>query len=196
MFIDSNIKNIFFTSDTHFGHKNVIKYCNRPYLDVDDMNSSMVDNWNSLVGINDTVFHVGDFAFIKDQDKLKKLILSLNGRICLIPGNHDHLENYRNLGVSGKLDILPQLHEVDVQVEDEKIKFVLFHYAMRTWNKSHYGAIHLYGHSHGNLADDPNSLSMDVGVDSNNYFPWKLDDVLVKMYNKSFKPLDRHRGNP
>jgi calcineurin-like phosphoesterase family protein len=196
MFIDSNKTKIFFTSDLHFGHKNIIKYCERPYQNVDEMNIELRTNWNLKVGKNDVVFVIGDFAFAKEA-VLSDLIWSLNGKIYLVPGNHDNLDEYgkimsKNPALKEKFVIVPQLFEVDIQVEDEKLRFVCCHYAMRVWNKSHYGSIQLYGHSHGTLPDDPTSRSMDVGVDCNEYSPLSLDDVLLKMYRKVYKSVDHH----
>jgi calcineurin-like phosphoesterase family protein len=191
MFIDSNVRKVFFTADTHFGHKNIIKYCNRPFANVDEMNDTMRNNWNKVVGPDDIVFHIGDFAFLKNP---REMIYSLNGEIILVPGNHD--DDVKLLEVMGinqtKFDIAPTLFEVDFQVEDEKLRFVLCHYALRVWNKSHHGAMHLYGHSHGTLPEDPTARSMDVGVDCHNFTPISLDGVLVHMYKKSFKPVDHH----
>lgn len=160
------------------------------------MNQTLIDNWNAKVGVNDIVFHIGDFAFLKESKDFQKLIESLNGKIYLVPGNHDDMRIHIPLSskLGPKFTIMNTLDEVDIQVEDEKMRFVLCHYALRVWNKSHYGAIHLYGHSHGTLPDDPNSRSMDVGVDSNNYTPLHLDEVLLKMYQKVFKPIDHHSG--
>lgn len=196
MFIDSNVKNVFFTSDTHFGHKNIIKYCNRPFAHKDEMDEALIKNWNAKVKDGDIVFHLGDFSFSSDA---ANIIRRLNGSIYLVSGNHDadavdkafeilSAENHKQT----KFDILPNLFEVDIQVEDEKMKFVLCHYPMKVWNKSHHGSIHLFGHCHGTLPDDKNSRSMDVGVDCNDYAPIHLDEVLVKMYNKVYKPKDHH----
>lgn len=180
-------------SDTHFGHKNIIKYCNRPFKDLQEMHSKMIENWNNKVGPNDVVFHLGDFAFISDQKKLNDLVHSLNGSIHLIPGNHDDdASMFKHTALNGKVVVHPQLMEAKIQVEDEKLRFVFCHYPMVVWNKSHHGAMHLYGHCHNTLPDNPNSLSIDVGVDCHNYEPIALDDVLVKMYKKSWKPVDHH----
>lgn len=202
MFIDGNVTNVFFTSDTHWGHKNIIQYCNRPFADVKEMNQALVDNWNAKVKENDIVFHIGDLAFIKEDNQLKALIKQLNAKIIyLIPGNHDDEQRYKRLKIGHEYQeegpsvvVLNNLCDIDIQVEDEKLRFVLCHYALRVWNKSHYGAIHLYGHSHGTLPDDPHSRSMDVGVDSHNYSPLHLDEILLKMYQKVFKPVDHHSG--
>lgn len=82
-------ENIFFTSDTHFYHENIIKYCNRPFSSVDEMNEKLIENWNSVVGKNDIVWHLGDFCF-GQKDNISKIIPKLNGRINLVMGNHDH----------------------------------------------------------------------------------------------------------
>lgn len=175
----------FFTSDTHFGHKNIILYCNRPFSSVEEMDNQMITNWNSKVGVNDTVYHLGDFAFYP-QDKIHEILSRLNGFINFVPGNHDkNLIKALNLGNTQglKVNLLDSIYSETFNVEDERIPFVMCHYAMKVWDKSHYGAIHLYGHSHGSLKED-NSLSMDVGVDTNNYTPYSLDEILVRMYRK------------
>lgn len=78
----------FFTSDTHFGHKNIIEYCNRPYKTVEEMNQAMIDNWNAVVGPTDTIYHLGDVSFMK-VEKTAEIIKQLNGHKILIRGNHD-----------------------------------------------------------------------------------------------------------
>ena len=83
------IENVFFTSDTHFYHENIIKYCNRPFSSVDEMNEKLIEKWNSVVGKNDIVWHLGDFCF-GQKDNISKIIPKLNGRINLVMGNHDH----------------------------------------------------------------------------------------------------------
>jgi len=79
----------FFTSDTHFYHENIIKYCSRPFSSVDEMNKAMIDNWNNVVGKNDIVWHLGDFCFGK-KDNIMEIFPKLNGKINLVMGNHDH----------------------------------------------------------------------------------------------------------
>ena len=77
--------NIFFTSDTHFGHANIIKYAHRPYTDVDEMNKALIDNWNSVVKPNDIVFHLGDFMF-GNINRFWEYRSRLNGKIYLVHG--------------------------------------------------------------------------------------------------------------
>lgn len=75
-------------SDTHFNHKNIIKYCNRPFNSVGEMNESMIRLWNNTVSKDDIVWHLGDFA-MGTQEEIRTLVQRLNGRIYLITGNHD-----------------------------------------------------------------------------------------------------------
>ena len=79
---------IYFISDTHFYHNNIIKYCNRPFKDTDEMNNYIINKWNEIVTDNDIVYHLGDVTFA-DKEKSKNVISKLNGRKYLIRGNHD-----------------------------------------------------------------------------------------------------------
>lgn len=80
--------NIFFTSDTHFSHENIIRFCNRPFKNVDHMNEELIRRWNEKVGPDDIVYHLGDFAW-GGSDVWNKILQRLNGHIHLIMGNHD-----------------------------------------------------------------------------------------------------------
>lgn len=83
------IKIAWFISDNHFNHKNIIQYCNRPFKNVEEMDEYMIEMWNFVVGINDTVYHLGDFSFNLNFKEIKALVSKLNGSIILIQGNHD-----------------------------------------------------------------------------------------------------------
>jgi calcineurin-like phosphoesterase family protein len=177
--------NCWFTSDTHFGHANIIKYCNRPFADSVEMNEALIANWNAVVGPKDLIYHLGDFAFGREDYNFDALFNRLNGLIVFIKGNHDRLA-WRNRGKF--YNAHDSYHEVQINGKD----ITLCHYAMRVWNKSHHGAWHLYGHSHGTLPDDPNALSFDCGVDCHNYTPINFDQVEAIMAKKTFKPIDHH----
>lgn len=86
-----NTTRTYFISDTHFGHSRIIEYCDRPYKDTTQMDIDIIHKWNSVVKPNDTVWHLGDFAFFskKDHERIYKLIQKLNGNINLLLGNHD-----------------------------------------------------------------------------------------------------------
>jgi calcineurin-like phosphoesterase family protein len=175
----------FFTSDTHFGHANIIKYCNRPYADAAEMDEALIRNWNSVVGRDDTVFHLGDFAV--GGGPAAPYLSRLNGTIYFCLGNHDK-RLITHYGYFGFESILPHIREVTI----EKQKIVLCHYAMKVWNGSHKGDWQLYGHSHGTLPDDPTALSCDVGVDCWNYFPVSMEQLRAKMKTKKYEPVDHH----
>jgi len=157
------------TADTHFGHKNIVKYCNRPFSTIEQMNKTLIDNWNSRVSKKDTVYFLGDFCFGKPE----QYIAELNGNIIFIKGSHD-----------SKIKA-PYIIPLRIILDGDDKLIVLCHYAMRSWEKSHYGSWHLFGHHHGNLP--PYGLSFDVGVDCWDYYPISLDEVADKM--KTLKPI-------
>lgn len=160
--------NKFFTADHHFGHKAIIRYSNRPFANIWEMNQSLVDRWNEVVGKDDEVYHLGDLVF-GSRKTLKHIIESLNGKIHLIKGNHD--KNIRGW-VKDLFASVSNYKEINM----DKQKVVLCHFPFRTWNKSHYGAFHLHGHSHGSLGPE-GTLRLDVGVDTNDYYPYSWDQV-------------------
>lgn len=179
--------NIFFTSDHHFGHTNIIRHANRPFASVEEMDEALITNWNNLVGRSDTVYHLGDFSFHR-RDKTAEILDRLNGAIHLVKGNHDrrmHSSLFRMFQSVSDLK--------EIKVADQSI--VLCHYAMRVWNKSHYGAWQLHGHSHGTLQNIPTYLQFDVGVDCWGYLPISFDSVKVVMENKTWQPVDHHGRN-
>ena len=88
-----NAEHTFFTSDTHFNHANIIRFCNRPFKDVTQMNETLIANWNSVIDKDDTVFHLGDFC-LGGAAEWTQVLNRLNGKIYLIMGNHD-LKNIR-----------------------------------------------------------------------------------------------------
>lgn len=169
---------IWFTADTHFGHANIIKYSNRPFKTVDEMNNVLIENINQVVKDNDILYHLGDWSFDTGEEYRHKVKCK---NIILILGNHD-----KRLKKSLFKEVHP--HRIEIVVNEQSI--VLDHYAMKVWNKSHHGAWHLYGHSHGSLPDDPNSLSFDVGVDCWNYWPISIDGVAEQMSKKTFIPIN------
>ena len=168
---------IWFSSDTHFSHSNILKYCNRPYSNVEEMDDLIFKNFRSCLKKGDTLFFLGDLTF----DKMKAVeffdMLESIGVVCtFIFGNHDHkrvrsVVKKRCFNTSNMLDI-----------EVEGIPMTLSHYAMRVWNKSHYGAWNLFGHSHGTLESIGKQL--DVGVDSNGFKPISFEQVKLLLDSK------------
>jgi calcineurin-like phosphoesterase family protein len=153
----------FYTADHHFGHLNIISDCSRPFSSVEDMDEAMIARWNAVVGASDIVYHLGDFSLsLKDADRVREIFGRLRGRKRLIIGNHD-VDNKGRL--HPKLAALAWDAEpvATCEVRDGGKRIWLSHYAHRSWPAMHYGSVHFYGHSHGNLP--PFGCSRDVGVD-------------------------------
>lgn len=181
-----------YTSDTHWGHRNIIKYSNR--IDpatgrqfdltpegVEKMDELMIANWNAVVAPDDDVYHLGDFAMGKTA--VPNIVRRLNGNIHFIWGNHDS-DQVRNLDCWASSQ--PYL-----EVKDQGQHLVLCHYAMRVWNKSHYDAIMLYGHSHGSLPGTNQSL--DVGMDCWDLAPTNLEKIKARLKTlPPYKTVDHH----
>lgn len=159
----------FVISDTHFFHANIIKYCSRPFADVEEMNTVMVNNWNSVVSPDDTVFHVGDFSFGKIEN-VAAIRKQLNGKIILILGNHDR--NPRQMKESG----IDEAYNKLVIVRRDRT--VLFHH--RPWIGPFPQRFHIYGHVH-NSGHMPPPRSYNASVEVNNYTPRLLDEILEEI---------------
>jgi calcineurin-like phosphoesterase family protein len=173
-----------FTSDSHYYHRNIIKYQNRPFASIEEMNEGMIKNWNDLVKPDDHVFHLGDFSF-GDTDSSQLILNRLIGHKHLILGNHD---KPRTLPKTG-WESIDSIREISVKGH----KVILCHYAMRVWNRSHHESYMLYGHSHGHLPGT--TQSQDVGVDVFAYKPVTFEQILAKMKtNKPYSQEDFHDG--
>ena len=177
---------IYFTSDHHFGHTNIIKFSNRPFINVEEMNQVLIEKWNEKVGRNDHIYHLGDVGLMNSKN-LEIILSRLNGKIYLIKGNHEKSAEKCKDRFEWVKDYF-ELTINDNEFEKGKNLLVLFHYGMRVWNASHRGSYHLYGHSHGTLPDNPNSLSFDVGVDCHNFAPLSYGEVKAIMKKKNWVP--------
>lgn len=162
---------IFFTADTHFGHTNIIKYDNRPFTSAQEMNEALIANWNCKVAPTDTVYHLGDVSIMRPE-RTREILERLNGKIYLIRGNHEKSAEHKLC-----CDRFEWIKDYFFLSLNGGIQIALFHYALRTWNKTHHGAWHLFGHSHGRLTVPEESLCLDVGVDSWSYAPVSLQTL-------------------
>ncbi len=167
---------IYFTSDTHWGHANIIEYSKRPYKDVKEMDEALVKNWNDIVTPDDTVYHLGDVMFSKDYYILDRL----NGTKYFLWGNHDSdrfIEQLDKRSLS-----LKDYHEFKYNGH----LFVLCHFPLLTWNKARKGSIHLHGHCHGTVNHlNTNLRRFDVGVDVYNYRPVSIDQIIQEAEAKA-----------
>lgn len=172
---------LFFTSDEHYEHHNIIKFCNRPFTDVDDMREGLIARHNEKVGPCDLTYHLGDMLWRTCSIDLTRDILKrLNGRHVYVLGNHEEaIKKVEVLfeSVNEVLQVYPKGFGYDINQP-----IFLSHYAHRVWPDSHRGAYHLYGHTHNLLPDF--RLSHDVGVDANNYYPISLEEVDALMKSK------------
>lgn len=173
---------VFFTSDTHFGHANILTRSNRGNVwgSVEEMDEGLISRWNSVVGKRDTVYHLGDFSWKpKETDAILR---RLNGAILyLVSGNHDstRIRNNSRFQLVTPMMIVKGIDDLPV---------TLCHYGMRVWNQSHHGALHFYGHSHGSLPG--NSQSCDVGVDVPE---WDYTPVSLETIRKHLETLPDYR---
>lgn len=166
----------FVTSDHHFFHESIIRNCRRPFPDVATMNAVMVERWNSIVAPNDIVYYLGDMFYKGHRHECEKILDQLHGQIYFVVGNHDKLASRFKNRFKFWGDMLEIKHDGET--------VVLCHYAMRVWNNSFHGSYHLYGHSHGQMKEDPHSLSFDIGVDCWDFYPVSLEVVFEKMAAK------------
>ena len=170
-----SIDKIWVTSDTHFGHANIIKYCNRPYSSVGQMDTGLIVNINSLVAPEDTLIHGGDFCF-GNYDSIINFRKRINCRhIHLVLGNHDRMIKANRFRL---VNVFEAVEEYKVIKIGEKI-YIINHYPInieRDRDKQAHmlklvencDAKYLFGHTH---KDEPNN----IGVDAHNYFPILLN---------------------
>ena len=188
---------LFFTSDTHYMHKNICRgttsWSNaeditRDFDTLDQMNDRIVNGINSAIGQDDILFHLGDWSF-GGFEMIEQFRNRINCRnIHLILGNHDHhierdREDIRRLFTS-----VNQYLELEVKGKEWEQNYVLMHYPIISWNKMNDGAIHLHGHVH--LSADRRigkGKTMDVGVDGNGLNPLHTSDIKRLMGNQPIK---------
>ena len=187
--LDSSKQGIFFTSDLHFGHQNILRFCNRPWESTKEMDEALIKNWNSVVKENDIVFDLGDFAFAPNW-RWKEILSRLNGKHYLIFGNHD-ITRWPGDKIIELFDGVFQ--QLILKIDD---RFVcLNHYPYLcyggTWRGAQNSVWQLFGHVHsgpsssGKDCDRLNNLfpyQYDVGVDNNNYTPisWKQVEKIIQ----------------
>ena len=167
---------VFFIADTHFGHENILRFCNRPFNNAAEMDACIYDNWSAVVGQNDTVYHLGDVVF-RDREKVLETITrirKLPGKKYLIPGNHDW--RYPGMLSDAFAEVLPPIFETSIPIKHGSQGVVLCHYPIMSWNGLYKGTIQLYGHVHGRIPG--NNRQVDVGVDNWEFSPVRMETIL------------------
>lgn len=180
---------LFFTSDTHFNHTNILRFCNRPWGSIEEHDQALIENWNSVIGPDDTVFHLGDFVF-GGFPKWKEIVEQLNGHIYLIRGNHD--DKQMTSGIQNLFEDC--LYQARILVDGRTVylnhfPFLCFgHGDPKTYGNNY--SIQLFGHIHSgpkSTSEDVSRSSIlyptqyDVGVDNNNYRPISWKEVNEKI---------------
>lgn len=162
---------IWFTSDLHFGHRNVLKFCNRPWEDEKLMGRGLIQNWNNTVGDNDIVFVLGDTFWFNDSHSIKKVLGQLKGKdIYILPGNHDEFESYHRV-TDPRIHLCQDVMVVWITEENQPKREVwLSHYPMMTWPHRENGAYQFFGHIHSH----PDKFD---GVDQDLPLHWNQADV-------------------
>lgn len=181
--ITLDCKEVFFTSDTHFFHKNIIEYCNRPFSNVEEMNEGIINLWNEVVPKDGIVFHLGDVCF-GGKTRLEAVVPRLNGDIYLIRGNHDvkNIPPYLFKEVHDQLMI-----KVTGDEEIPEQKIFMHHFPFLTWPEKEQGCWQLFGHTHQNDLQDCSYLKtqsvgqLNVGLDNNNCKPFTFEDIKIRI---------------
>jgi calcineurin-like phosphoesterase family protein len=173
------------TADLHFGHKNIMKFCPvtraRFNDDVDYMNNAMVEEWNAKVDPDDTVYILGDVAFMSGSDA-GRLMKRLNGKKILVAGNHDRKtlmdETFRNAFV--------EIHQyLDIKYDGHKI--VMFHYPIAEWDQMHRGSLHFHGHLHGGTSGLEPYRALDVAMDATGEIVISMERAINKIKDNVIK---------
>lgn len=189
-------QHIYFTSDLHFGHRNVIRFCDRPFADEKEMAQCLIKNWNDVVKPNDFIFNLGDTFWFNDRHSCKKAVQKLHGKKYFILGNHCTDRQYELIDdpdfhiCSDIVHLFIRGQEGDPRFKDVKVyEIVLCHYPLVTWSHSDAkNCYHFFGHIH-SRKDQPMSefgqpiyikegKMLDVGVDRHDYKPIDLFDAI------------------
>ncbi len=175
---------IFFTSDCHFGHENILKLCSRPFDSVKEMNEALIANWNQKVKGNDTVYILGDM-FYRYHGDCADILRRLKGKKRLVLGNHDTSWTGRTDLAKYFLSVEP-MQEVSVQGR----LAILCHYPLVTWKKEQ-TSLMIHGHIHNDTARDfwpllaARENVLNAGCEVNGYAPVTLDELMEN--NRTFK---------
>lgn len=176
-----------FSADFHLGHANIIKYCKRPFNNILNMDAAILHNLFSSIKKGDTLYFLGDLSFNRQAiSNFLNACLSQKIKLIFIKGNHDKLI------IQGSHQALNHVQNLK-SISIDRQPIILCHYALRVWDRSHYGSWNLHGHSHGTL--DPKGLQYDVGVDNNNFMPVSFLQ-LKKIIEKKSPALEDYYGTP
>jgi len=177
--------NVFFIADEHYFHENILRFHQRPFENVLEMNDALIVANNEVVKSGDSVYHIGDFSFGSVVDTWK-LLCKLNGTHYFIEGSHDDTMVRMNRNHKYPINMIGRIEVIRIG----SIHCALSHYALEIWPKKHYGAVHFHGHSHGNSCMRKNRA--DLGVDVIGYNPISIDHAMeiICDINENIKEMD------
>ena len=175
--ITCSYKNLFFSSDPHYGHFNIIGFCQRPFSSSAEMTEKLIENWNNKIKKDDIAILCGDFSLSTNRKYLAEILFRLNGKMYLALGNHDKWIKHEDL--KNRFIGISDIIEVNVCDNINKSQCIIAcHYPIYRWNKSHRGSWHIYGHSHQKDAlSNYSNYAINVGVDAWNYCPVSFDEI-------------------
>ena len=174
----------FVTADTHFGHKNILKYDNAPFKSIEERDNTIIMNWNSIVAAGDTVWHLGDFA-LSGNGYAQRVMDALNGTIHLVVGNHERTV-LNTPPLRARFQSISSYKEVWLN----KQMFVLCHYPIHEWNRGHRGSMHLHGHTHRRDTYASGLRRLNVGIMNHGYKPLNMEGVKSKL--ERFPFIEHH----
>lgn len=177
---------VYFISDTHFDHKNIIRLAGRPFQELDEMNTTLIDNWNATIPEDGLVFILGDFCWSSDPNRWKKLLLKLNGKKVLIKGNHDDYKVLEKV----EDQFITIRERLELRVNGTRL--MLDHYPMKEWSGSYHGVYSLYGHIHEKDFPNAKPQQYNLSVERNDYRPiswFELGLLLTKQVRDEISNL-------
>ena len=184
---------IWFTSDLHFWHKNICKYCGRPYETVEQMNAGIIANWNELISDDDFVFILGDLGFC-GIEKLRDAISQLKGQIYVIQGNHDSDKNLEKLKEEGFIKDYTKIQYITIIGDEEcpEQELTLCHFPMIDWYNKEKGSWMVHGHQH-QLPETPSCSEKhwDVGLDKNYGKPITFEQLKINITKQYVERIQR-----
>ena len=178
-------KNIWFTSDWHLGHKNILKLSNRPFGTIESHDEYIINEYNKLVKNGDDVYFLGDLAWNQSYYNYKRIFQLLNGNIHFILGNHD---NKRHLVRCQKEGLIVSVRESQVlNINNDTIH--LTHYPLLEWYNFHNGGYALHGHTHGNIDDYCKSTDVALELWEYSVVSWsEIKDYIDRNCDKNVHP--------
>jgi calcineurin-like phosphoesterase family protein len=199
------VVNVFFTSDFHLFHHNVLKFDKRPFSDVYAMHDYIEKKWNETVTEDDIVIYLGDLSFAKahERQSVNDFVSRLNGKIHFVIGNHDKYEDIVRMkkfeSVQDYLELKITHFETKGVGSEMLVKtdtsFSLMHYPIYSWNKKHHGNYMVHGHSHMGLSESEHHSKnriIDVGCMGYDYTPISYKFIIEKLKDVEYLISNNH----